>query len=301
MMISKNNLVSKRAFSLLELIFVIVILGIVASIGSSMIANVYESYIVQRALHRASSKTELAVQQIANRLAHRISTSVIGKKLDGTWLPIVNLPPGTTEYRILEWIGVDADSFSAQSIPGWSGFCDTTPSTRTSIITPGSRLIATTTPIIANLGASGISDAAVIFSGSDYYTSPTKVYEAACMGFTDTTCISPVSGASSELNITVTDGNPKTIRDQYKLVWSAYAIVPVDNGDGTFNLQLRYNYQPWLGEQYAAGSVSTLATNITVFKFKGEKEGDTIRFKLCALERIGDQNITSCKEKAVIR
>jgi len=57
----------RRGFSMLELIFVIVILGIVSSIGAEIIANVYESYIVQRAQHRASIKTELAAIQIANR------------------------------------------------------------------------------------------------------------------------------------------------------------------------------------------------------------------------------------------
>ena len=49
----------KPAFSLLELVFVIVILGIVASLGSELIAKIYESYVLQRAQHRSSIKTEL--------------------------------------------------------------------------------------------------------------------------------------------------------------------------------------------------------------------------------------------------
>ncbi len=48
-----------HAFTMLELIMVIVILGIVSSIGSSLIAKTFESYIVQRALHKASMATEL--------------------------------------------------------------------------------------------------------------------------------------------------------------------------------------------------------------------------------------------------
>ncbi|MCB4762456.1 MAG: type II secretion system protein, partial [Sulfurovum sp.] len=43
---------------MLEVVFVTVILGIVASIGAEIIANVYESYIVQRAQYRAAIKTE---------------------------------------------------------------------------------------------------------------------------------------------------------------------------------------------------------------------------------------------------
>lgn len=296
----------KRAFTLLELIFVIVVLGIVASIGSSLIANVYESYIVQRALHRSSSKAELAVQQIANRLSRRISPSVIGKKLNGTYLPIVSLPPGTTEYRILEWIGADDDGFNYYDIAtqkaGWSGFCDidNPATTRSNLVTQGSKLTSLDT-IYTELGGAGIADAAIIFNSLAY--APSKNYAAACMGFTDDTCITEVTGILNDTNITTEDkGSAVTISDQYKLLRSAYAIVPTDNGDGTFDLQLYYNYQPWKGEDYANnGTPSTLVTNVTVFKFKGEKEGDTVRFKLCTLERIGDHNITSCKEKAVIR
>ncbi|MCW8821398.1 MAG: prepilin-type N-terminal cleavage/methylation domain-containing protein, partial [Sulfurovum sp.] len=62
----------RTAFSMLELIFVIIILGIVSSIGAEIIAQVYESYIVQRATHRSSIKTELAATQIANRLTYAV-------------------------------------------------------------------------------------------------------------------------------------------------------------------------------------------------------------------------------------
>ncbi len=52
----KDRYSFRSAFSMLELIFVIVILGIVSSIGAELIAKVYENYIVQRALHRSSLK-----------------------------------------------------------------------------------------------------------------------------------------------------------------------------------------------------------------------------------------------------
>lgn len=292
---------------MLELVFVIVILGIVASIASSIIVQVYESYIVQRALHRSSTKAELAATQIVNRLTYRISSSVIGKiKSTGVYLPIDQVPDGT--YNILEWIAYDNDSFSAQSKPGWSGFCDVNASatTKTNISTPGSSLVDTST-IIGNLGGA-IADAAIIFAGHEY--SPTKNYIANCMGFSDSTCISPVSAASGT-SITITDNNAKVMTDQYKLAWSAYAIVPTevtgadltDRGfnSAVYDLALHYNYQPWNGDTYLTNSIfkKTLVTNVVSFRFIGK--GDTIRFKICVAESIGDANITSCKEKAVIR
>jgi len=67
---------TRSALTMIELIFVIVILGIVSSIGAEIIANTYESYIIQRAEYRASMKTELALNQIANRLRYAIPGTV---------------------------------------------------------------------------------------------------------------------------------------------------------------------------------------------------------------------------------
>lgn len=77
---------------MLELIFVIIILGIVSSIGSQIIVQVYESYIVQRAQYRATMKTELALTQIANRLRYAIPGTVISRlNKTGTPTPITDI------------------------------------------------------------------------------------------------------------------------------------------------------------------------------------------------------------------
>ncbi len=311
----------KRGFTMLELVFVIVILGIVASIGSSLIVQVYESYIVQRALHRTSLKAELAATQIVNRLTYRISSSAIGREGNtNNFKPIDELTLTESEtHTTLEWIAYDNDSFSTNSTPGWSGFCDLneTVTTRTKISTPGSNLDGTNA-IIGKLSNStkNISNAAIIFAGHEY--NATKNYIANCMGFSDNSCIYRLSGLNSDaISLPIAD-NPGILvmTDQYKLVWSAYAIVPtpvVDpeltkrgfkSTDEVYDLALHYNYQPWStnspSSYYNPGSSSrTLVTNVESFRFIGK--GDTIRFKICVLEPIGDSSIRSCKEKAVIR
>jgi len=131
---------AKSAFTMLELIFVIVILGIVASIGSEMIAKVYGQYIVQRAQHRASLKTELAALQIANRLAAAIPGTVYRIKNDNSYELIGSNMSDPNAYIGLQWVGSDNDSFSATAIPGWSGFCDVDASSKNSIVTRGSNL-----------------------------------------------------------------------------------------------------------------------------------------------------------------
>jgi len=299
----------RRAFTLLELVFVMIILGIVSSIGAELIGKVYGSYIIQRAMHIASTKSDIATKQIASRLTYRLNHTVIGKKLNGTYVTIENVTPGD-DYRILEWIGYDNDSFSAAQVPGWSGFCDVNASTRTQYETPGSDLNLTST-IISNLGGS-VNSVAILFNSRFYneYT-PVLLYHPDTMGFDGTppTTISPATGFTGDTTINVSDDNTKTIYDQYKLTWSAYAIVPVIHIDDPdtdvdesklFDLILYYDYQPWLGETYADGKSSTLMTNVTVFKFKGL--GNTLRFKVCVQEKISNsETVNSCKEKAVIR
>ena len=312
-MIKRSYQKVKHAFTMLEVIFVIVILGIVSSIGSSLIVQIYESYITQSALQNASSKTDLAAKQIAARLATRISFSTIGKRLDGKYLKVDNVPPGE-DYRILEWIGYDYDSFSATAKPGWSGFCDkdNTATTKTTYITPGSNLQTITEPILANLGATAtaaLNDAAIIFDSMDYGG---QNYNPATMGFgtddylgsapiivTDLTLAKVDASTTTDTSIRVLDDNAKNVYTKYKLVWSAYALVPSPNADGTFDLNLHYNYQPWLGETLNNATIKTLVENVTVFKFKAV--ANTIRFKICVQENIGDSTVNVCKEKAVIR
>ena len=266
------------AFSMLELIFVIVILGIVASIGSELIVRVYEQYIVQRAEHRATIKTELAATQIANRLASAIPGTVYRIRTNDNYEPIDSDFPGTTgdDYKGLRWTGSDTDSFSATATPGWSGFCDIDASLTPNILTPGSDF-STTSTIIGYLSAGTLPSS----SPAVYFPYDPTPY--------------PVNNPTAGNTLTFTGTLPNRISEHYKLAWTSYALV-VTNGD----LYLHYNLSPIPGIDGTAvgGSSSLLMKNISTFRFKGA--GRTIRFKICREERISkDVNITSCKEKAV--
>lgn len=317
-MIERITMKKKPAFTLLELIMVIVILGIVASIGSSVIADVYENFLLQRATHRASLKTELAAQQIANLLSYRIPGTTLARDPDnlGDYLLVTdstNMSDNT--HTLLEWIGADNDSFSAAVPPGWDGFCDVAASNQAAIVTPGSDLALAST-IISNLSNGDVS-----LSGSNYPAiffrdhalryayedspNPQIIYDVkSCMGVVNanTSCISTVGlGSTNEtLDFQLGASVPnKLISEQYKLAWTAYSIKPENKSNGQYDLKLYYNYQPWHGETISNAQSSTLITNVTVFKFA--ESGRTFRFKLCAQESIGeDFNITICKEKAII-
>ena len=299
----------RTAFSMLELIFVIIILGIVSSIGAEIIAQIYESYIVQRATHRSSVKTELAATQIANRLTYAVPGTVIGRvsQTDPTYRALDDLDAET--YKVMQWMGYDADSFIAHTAasrrPGWSGLCDVDESNVTGIITPGSQLALSETIIgyLSN-GTRGLADASLFFASS---------YNPTNISYSGSAVSSGLSNVASGIGETITldaagGGTTRNISELYKLSWSSYAVIPVRR-DGTVctdpatqvcDLHLRYNFQPWNGGTYVNASSSILLRNVSVFRFTGT--GNTIRFKICQREDIGeDFNITTCKEKAVIR
>jgi len=319
---------TRKAFTLLEVIFVIIILGIVASIGSTIVVQLFDNYLTQRAMYRVSLKTELAVEQIVNRLAYRIDSSVIVRDLTvaglNNFTPLEDFNYGNSQItpQALEWIGYENDSFSSRGVPGWSGYCDTVATVnriiagnRTRVVTPGSNLQYANT-VIRNLSGNTkrLRDAALLFAVNNEFTKGNFIAQPArCYGYIDNTCIHTVGGRNGQNQIRL-DNNLATntnISPLYKLAWSAYAIVPTNirHNNSLFDLELHYNYQPWDGMQYDNPNtrISTLIRNVTSFKYS--ELGGTIRIKLCATEQLGGtvaddvaaQNISVCKEKVVIR
>jgi len=265
----------RNAFTMVELIFVIIVLGIVSSVGAEIISKVIQQYIIQRAQHRGSIKAELAAQQIANRFSDAISGTVYRIKNDDSYESIASsLTVSGDQYKGIQWVGADSESFSTASTPGWSGFCDLDDSNKSTLNTDGSQLSMTNAIIGYLYDTKDISDSAVFF--------PNQYQEHN---------ISSRNG-DEELNFAI--AGTKTIAEQYKLAWSSYAVVVV-GGD----LWLYYNFEPSVRHLYSDNSKrSLLLKNVTTFKFMGD--ASSLRFKVCKSERITeDVNITSCKEKAV--
>jgi len=281
--------IQRPAFSLVELIFVIVVLGIVASLGSELIANVYKNYILQRAQHRAEFKTELAALQIANRLQYAIPGTIYrrtGIGAGATVEDIMTLPSINVDtYHVLQWVSSAHDSFEAIGCarataacrkPGWSGFIDLNQSTRTLLNSDGSNF-SVADRIIRNLRRNGNVNNAVV-----YFPYDTTGY---------------VIQSHTNENLTLAAPGPIRTWEHYKLAWSSYALS-VESG----NLYLYYNLPPVI-KYVIPTNITTralLLRNVTVFKFRSD--GQTIRFKLCTSQRLSEQlddNITVCKEKAI--
>ena len=314
----------KRAFTLLELVVVIVVLGIIAMMSFNAIMNIYSNYFQTKTVNELETQTEIALEQISKRLEHRIKPSVIARKTDGAFLALndsgVNLD---AKYEILEFIPYAYEIFndvpSGNKAGRYSGYADLAKSSpATGLISPGSNFTTGVVETIKDLTCRDETrdatcvdftkkDGGVVAIFSDVYYNVQSSF-----GYSNGTV--PVSldiakvgvkGGQRGINgdtLEISGFDGKQISEQYHLAYTANAIVPEQSADpkdtanGVFDLNLYYDYRPWMGEKYKQnGEKATLAKNVTRFVFT-EKNG-VIVLKLCM--RAKNSEITICKSKAV--
>ena len=307
----------KRAFTLLELVVVIVVLGIIAMMSFNAIMNIYSNYFQTRTVNELETQTEIALEQISKRLEHRIKPSVIARKTDGAFLALndsgVNL---NAEYEILEFIPYAYEIFndvpSGNKAGRYSGYADLAKSSpATGLISPGSNFTTGVVETIKDLTCKDDTrnsrcvdfenkDGGVAAIFSDVYYDVQNSFGYQGISNLDIAKVGVKSTDGDTLEISGFGG--KQISEQYHLAYTANAIVPEQSADpkdaanGVFDLNLYYDYRPWMGEKYKQnGEKATLAKNVTRFVFT-EKNG-VIVLKLCM--RAKNSEITICKSKAV--
>ena len=321
----------KRAFTLLELVVVIVVLGIIAMMSFNAIMNIYSNYFQTRTVNELETQTEITLEQISKRLEHRIKPSVIARKTDGEFLALndsgVNL---NAEYEILEFIPYAYEIFNdvisldandnvieqGGKAGRYSGYADLAKSSpATGLISPGSNFTTGVVETIKDLTCKDDTrnskcvdfenkDGGVVAIFYDVYYDVQNSFGYKGISNLDIAKVG-VKGGQSGLNgdtLEISGFANKQISEQYHLAYTANAIVPEQSADskdtanGVFDLNLYYDYRPWMGEKYKQnGEKATLAKNVTRFVFT-EKNG-VIVLKLCM--RAKNSEITICKSKAV--
>jgi len=111
----------RAAFTLMEVLFVVVVTGILAHFGTDLFLKTYEGYARSIFLNELQTKSAAAVQTIANRLEYRIKDSVVSGGVGG----------GT-----VTWVGYDVDGWTSGM---WSGVIDldNPGTTATGFVSPG--------------------------------------------------------------------------------------------------------------------------------------------------------------------
>lgn len=292
----------KKAFTLIEIIMVMVILGILATVGVNLVATMYKDYVRTRAINYLEAQTEITLEQISNRFSKRIISSSRAYKLGGVKK---KLALANADDNIIEWIGTSYESM----LNGWSGFIDLKdPATTVSKYkTLGSKLTYAN-EIIKKLSYGSINEntAALVFK-SNHLINLDNFYESATAVSPRRELIEVKFNSDDELENVNPAQTPfgKRIYAQYYLAHTAYALVPDTTGgnENDFTLTLKYNYQPWNGETYADGKTSILARHVQKFRIK--QQDGVARMVLCmqdnALRDDKGEYVKICKEKAVLR
>lgn len=147
----------KQAFTMVELIFVIVILAILSMFGADLYTKIYQSYVHARAINQLEDRTQNALNIIYSKLEDRIQGSVIGRNhaiaYNKNIVPITEVE-GTD--NVLEWIPQSVESRyvigeakTGIGSFGWSGYTTnqyfgkpnfTVDGASLYVVTPGSKI-----------------------------------------------------------------------------------------------------------------------------------------------------------------
>jgi len=164
---------NRFAFTMIELIFVIVIMGIIGKFGVEFLAQAYKSFIFSKINHELQSSSEATVELIAKRLEGRIKDSVIARLADKSFDAIGDVD-NTKTYVVLEWVGSDTDGFRGISnatrphLPNWSAIIDLDEGNSSILVSPATDTAKVNQLIsILSAGTTDINDSALFFIGAN--------------------------------------------------------------------------------------------------------------------------------------
>lgn len=153
----------RSAFTLMELIFVIVVIGILSKFGVEIFLQISEGYARSVYINDLQTKSANAIQTIANRLTYRIKDSISATSI------------GSSNVT---WTGFDIDGWLDNE---WSGIVDFDDSNSSGLKSPGTTAAASGPTIFfigSNVGTgiieyhavtAGADSLAGNFSGKDVY------------------------------------------------------------------------------------------------------------------------------------
>jgi len=299
---------NRKAFTMIELIFVIVIMGIIGKFGVEFLAQAYKSFIFSTINNQLEQNSAQAVEFIANRLQYRIKDSAIARTASGATPVALGSASGDT-YKVLEWVAADIDGFRGDSVPFWSGILDLDKGSAAVLESPGTDTgkINTLIGALSN-GGSSINDAALFFIGANSDVKTDYGWDG------NLTTINAQKGAMHPIksattveqfqSSTGTNFSGIDVYEYYKLSWTANAIVYEPGTDHNGTLRFYYDYQPWkdsgdgTGEKNTDGKSSVIMENVSTFQFIAI--GDIVKIQVCVKSNlVTGEEYSLCKEKTI--
>ena len=315
----------KRAFTLIEVIFVLVILSFIVGGGLMIASKIYKRNLIASNTLKLNFQTQQTVDILGNLLYYRIPLTAIGyNQATGDYKYIGDIT-SDDNYTIFEWF---SESFDIERGLTFSGFADLYASSKPVLkaLDFNASDINTTLKNKFNTTSDFKDLVAILFAGSF-----DRGDESALMDYKNAFgwhggganyvfVISDynVSGNDTNLSLTNADGSEisgKRVYEKFFLVDTAYAVaLKKDLNSSDWNcseynfddlddndLLLFYNYRPWKGETFCGdsgvGNVEILSKNVEGFYFKALNTHLEIFVK--SVYQKGDLTIKVSKQKVV--
>ena len=295
----------KRAFTLIELVFVIIITGIIGVISSDIIYKIYDVYIFQKELSTLQLKSRRVLSQISNYLDRSIKQSIAehdssNDTYKSIFSDVVANSATTSQNTFLIWIDKDLESKkglykNGENYPGYSSLLNLKESNGTYLKTVDCNLSIVSQFTSDIVGGSEQNRSAIYFLyanskgdvESRFYKNPTSLFGIGSFI------------SETEMNLSK---KPEQIGDIYNLTYTAYALQLDDDrsSDDYGKLKLYWNFKPWQNENINDANSSFLSDNISSFEYVSQSDGTVIRLKMCFKIKMSDKN-EFCKEAVVTK
>ncbi len=314
----------KKSFTLIEMIFVIVILSIIITGGLIIISKIYKRNLIASKTLELSFNTQQVIDKLANMLYYRVPLSAIGYDINsGEYKYLGDIK--TQKYKIFEWIGVSEDIYKETN---FSGFADLYASKKPILkaVDFNTDYINKTLQNKFDTNSDFKNLVGIVFAGSfdrgeenilDDYNNSFGWHGG---GAKYVYIINDYNQSDNDANLSLKEANESEIKhariyEKFYLVDSAYAIaLKKDLNESKWNckeynfsslddndLLLFYNYRPWRKESFCAdegkGNVSILSKNIAGFYIRDLNSHIEIFIK--SIYKRGDITIKVSKQKVI--
>jgi len=313
---------TRRAFTFIELLFVIVIMGIVGGIALEAIRQYYEGIYRTQEYSKRVAEADHILEQLSKYFETAIMNSIVNLDKDsvpGAAAVTCNNAPeeGDTADYTVAFVAVDEDSLRGISgnRPGWSE--DVTVAGLVLTATDSNYTMADT--VIGDLfPGSGLTQSAIYdsnFSSTDGSSKEREDNLNTCSRY-NWDGAGGLAGFHTINNFTSTaltldadlEHNATDPRRKY-LIRTGYAFRVLDDG----NFTMYSNFRPWRNESYTAGSRNVLGRNVASFyvDYNGTdfQEDDNLsksrglvwRLKVCMRGLDANMSVSNTKTNEICR
>lgn len=253
---------SRNAFTMIELLFVIVIIGIVGGIALEAVRQYYEGIFRTQEYTKRVEEADQILEQLSKYFENAISSSIVNLDINPATMACYGPPVTSTADYTVAFIGVDVDSMRgiSGSRPGWNEEVQLVSGTNDINASDGNYTMANN--IITALGSSTLRGSALYDSDS--------IDSNACVRFNfagegkvgfhklDATNPNPMANGLLRLN----NDNIATHGHRKYLLRTGYAFRVDDTG----SFWMYSDFRPWADEHFSTTTqVNLLGQNVAHF------------------------------------